>query len=316
MVIKYLVHIAFLLLAITSFGQTEEQLKFSVSTPDEFKAFITSSPQIGELKSLYHSKNNYSDIYLDTPDQILLKNNLSLRFRKRIFDDSLNTVTYSMQLKNEMTTTSSIRMEVEEPELDFYFIQNKGNKISLTTLLETIFSHYKANPTKQLSEGTTTAIALIEQWIIDKAEAPVAPFQKLRALKEIQLKEIKNLKLVTCGSANRYRSHIYIDDETSARLNIPKNKIKSNKLPIYFLQNTTDNWLLETSFDKAVFYTIGKSPTKRVELVEYEVEQKHYDKTASKAIFELFKSEISQQYIITPKFDSKYKQMQLYFRTH
>lgn len=316
MEIRQLLHIVFIITTLNCFSQTEEQLKFSVESPEEFRTFIISSPNIGALKSHYHAKNTYSDIYLDTPDQLLLKNNFSLRFRKRIFDDSLSTTTYSMQLKNEMNSTNSVRMEIEEPELDFYFILNENKKVRLTTLLETIFTHFETTPTSPYTKETKTAIRLIEQWIKDKSKASIAPFQKLRRLPNIKLEGIENLRLVTCGSANRYRSHLYTDRETTARLNIPKNKIKRNKLPPYFLKNTTDNWLLETSFDKAIFYTMTTLPVKKAIVIEYEVEQKHYDKISSDNIFELFKTEISKQYIITPKFDSKYKQMQLYFREH
>lgn len=310
---KQLLNIVFLLITFSYFGQTEQQLKFSVSSPDEFRAHITSSPEIGKLKSLYHSKNNYSDIYLDTPNQLLLQNNLSLRFRKRIFDDTLNTITYSMQLKNEMTSTSSIRMEIEEPELDFYYVMHEKNKVCLTTLLETIFNHYKNTPNQPLNKETNTAIALIEKWIFDKAEAPVSPFQKLRTLPSINTNGIKKLNLMTCGNSDRYRNHIYLDKENTLLLGIPENKIKRDKLPTYFLENPNDNWLLETSFDRSTFYSMNTNPIKKVELVEYEVEQKHYDIKASRTIFELFKSEMNNKYIITPKIDSKYKQMQLYF---
>ena len=313
MVIKIIVGILFLIIITLNYGQTENQLKFSVDAAEQFKTFITSSPQIGNLNSFYHSKNTYSDIYLDTPDSLIFKNNLSLRIRKRVFDDSISTTTFSLQLKSEMNEFNSIRMEVEEPELDFYHLNIDGQKTPIIELIETVFNHFEQTPFQPQSEPTKNAIFYLEKWIQMKANAPIAPFQKLRSLPFVGSKAISNLRLFTCGSSTRYRSHIYAPHTTTLQLGISNNKIKRDKTPSFFIKNTSANWLLETSLDIAHFYAINHQPTQEITIIEYEVEQKHHDTSLSPLIFKTFQSEMKTLFDLKPKFNSKYRQMLLFF---
>ena len=106
------------------FAQTEEQRKYVFDHLDEIENFIRSSDSTEKLSTFHHSKYEQYDIYLDSPDFLLLKNKMSLRFRKQISETRKRPVTYTFQLKSEMEHLNSARMEVEETELDFYLVKS------------------------------------------------------------------------------------------------------------------------------------------------------------------------------------------------
>ena len=184
--------LGFILFSYFSLCQTEEQRKYAVENFQEFKSFILAPESNEPLLTHFHSKDVYLDLYLDTPEQLLLKNNFSLRFRKRILDATNTNNSYSFQLKNEMDSIHSIRMEVEEKELYFYFAKSDTGWIPLTDLLDTIFYNYE-NYGANSSNSLHRAITILKSWITFKVNGAIAPFQKLLFL-DFKTDEIKTLR--------------------------------------------------------------------------------------------------------------------------
>lgn len=89
--IKKIVTIIVLLCSVSLFGGTvEEQRKYRLPKNSEFKTHILASQPLGDLNIQFHGTYLYADIYLDTPTKDLYKNNLSLRFRRRMTDTLVN----------------------------------------------------------------------------------------------------------------------------------------------------------------------------------------------------------------------------------
>jgi len=289
---------------------TEEQRKYCIKDEKKLMNFINSSVPLDGLSVYNHSQYTYFDLYLDTPDFDLFKNKLCLRFRKRIFNDSL--VTYGLQLKNEMETDTGIRMEIEEKELDFYRVKTDKGWVGLTDLLDIIFAQIQNNKVDTGSEEIQQAISSIQKWIQFKAESTISPFQKIANLNLNGLKteHISTLRPVLFGSEKRVRSHIYINpvNTTNELRKTPKNSIELSALPEFFRKNTGFNWILESSVDSAVFYSLFKSNPTKVELFEFEVENKYFVPEKGTEIMNVFEKSLKSNCQIENLIDSKYRQ--------
>ena len=293
--------------SVFSFCQTEEQRKYAIENFEEFKSFIFSSVNDEPLLTHFHSKDIYIDLYLDTPDKLLYKNKLSLRFRKRILDstNAKSKYNYAFQLKNEMDTLNAIRMEVEEKELDFYFVKSDNGWIPLTNVLDTIFLHFENYSESHSSTTIQNAISLIESWIQIKTNAPIAPFQKLLHL-GIKSNDIQKLAPIVFAKSIRYRSHVY--SVYDSKMPLEKNKVMIDKLPLFFQVNSEYNWLLESSLDSTVFFkTVGNS-TINASILEYEVENKYYLTNIGSEILSAYGNFLTVNFALSLKTDSKYRQ--------
>lgn len=287
---------------------TEEQRKYFIKDEKALMNFINSSGQLDGFSIYNHSQYTYFDIYLDTPDFDLYKSGLSLRFRKRVFNDS--TITYGIQLKSEMETDTSIRMEVEEKELDFYRVKTNSGWLELPKLLDMLFLQVEKKQININSAEFQQAISSIQKWIEFKAESTITPFQKLSHLNGWDTKKIKNLKPVIIGSERRIRSHIYINpiNTTKELQAIVKNNIISSVLPEFFKKNADCNWVLETSVDSAVFYPLYKSEQQKAEIYEFEVENKYCIQETGTAIMNKFEKKLKSNFQMDNQIDSKYRQ--------
>ena len=303
----YILFFTLLLTATLAFSQTEEQRKYVFENNHEIENFILSSGTTEALSTHFHSEYTYYDIYLDTPDFLLLRTKLSLRFRKRITDDKKRPITYGFQLKSEMDSLNSVRMEIEETELDFYMVKSDTGWVPLPTLLDSLFEHYDKHPDQPESENIVKTIQLIESWIQFKAEGAIAPFQRLRHLGFV-IREIQSLRPVTCGKTIRRRSHIYASAEQSEQLNLERNRKKTGDLPKFFKKNPGHNWLLESSLDLAVFYPLYTSKEHVARISEYEVENKFFQPEIGRQVLEIYEAELIAKFRAIPKMDSKYKQ--------
>lgn len=298
--------IIFALCYFSAFPQYEEQRKYDIEGFEDLKYFVENSGSTKTLSSHFHTESLYYDIYLETPDFKLLQKGYSLRFRKRTNMDSSNEASYSFQLKSEMNSEQSIRLEVEEPELSFYQIQTDSSWTPLTTVLDSIFELIdKKVQTPGAIEDYTVQLA---SWIFFKSEAPISPFQKLQHLGILSTNEIKTLRPVICGVSKRYRSHLYKDMDQDNDQEYPKNRVKRNKLPEYFRKNRNYNWLLESSLDESHFFTLNTEVQHIAEIKELELENKYYiPEKGTQAMLELEK-ELVQKFHLKTKTDSKYKQ--------
>lgn len=289
---------------------TEEQRKYVIKDEKALLNFINSSGQLEGLSLYNHSQYTYFDLYLDTPDFDLYKNKLSLRFRKRIFSDSL--VTYGLQLKSEMETVSSVRMEIEEAQLDFYRVKTDLGWIELPKILDIIFSQIQNNKIDISSKEMQHALSSIQKWIQLNVESTISPFQKIAFLKlnGLEREKIATIRPVLFGSEKRIRSHIYIDPaKTIIELrSMPMNSLALSAVPDFFKKNNTFNWILETSVDSAVFYSLFKTNKTQVEIFEFEVENKYFLPEKGTEIMNLFEKNLKSNFQMENLMDSKYRQ--------
>jgi len=294
MVIKSSITIIFVTFSSLLLGQYENQKKYFIEKSAQFKERIVNSVKSEHLASYYHSTYTYSDVYLDTPGKILLKKGYSLRFRRR--EKEPGKIGYSFQLKSEMDSTSISRIEIDEPELYFYKVKT-DKWYNLTDVLDSIWD----------GSNHRQAVFILNKWIKFKAGSTINPFQALIAKNILNEEEIKMLIPVIKGVSTRYRSHIYMDTSNTRLYNLGYNKISDDKMPVFFKTNREFNWMLETSFDLATFYTLEKEKRK-VNIVEFEVENKYYDESKIDFLINLLEVEILENYVFEAKLDSKYKQ--------
>ncbi|MEM8887094.1 MAG: CYTH domain-containing protein [Bacteroidota bacterium] len=309
--------LALLIIAIfpTLYGQTESQRKYLVADYEGIKAFIQSSQSTASLSTHFHSDDTYYDLYLDSPDFLLLKNRMSLRFRKRVPGNKKKKPTYAFQLKSEMDSLNSVRMEVEETELDFYMLKSGDQWIAMSVLLDSVFKYIEESPDEPINPKTSAAFALIQDWVEFKAGGAIAPFQKLLFL-GFSLEEVQSLRPTASGKTQRMRSHIYSNAEQTALLDLAQNRIKENKLPKFFKKKGEYNWLLESSLDRAVFIPLYTSKVPVARISEYEVENKYYQAETGEKISSIYAGELSGIYQLSTKLDSKYRQAIQAFGEH
>ena len=303
-------------LGLSSFGQnTEEQRKYIFGKDTSIVALLPSINALSGLQIYSHSIYYYEDIYLDSPTFDLAKKGYSLRFRKRNFEDG--SISYSMQLKNEMTELSAIRMEVDEPELDFYKIQKSGEWVSITTVLDQLYAHPSSEDPAELSPATAASMELICEWIRFKASAPISPFQKIRFLEgdAVGLEIIQKLAPVLVGSAHRSRIHVYLDPKTLKEewKQLPKNKIAASLLPDFFRMNPTYTWILEASVDASRFYSLVQPQKTPFDIAELEVENKYNEKPEGTKFLDIFEKTLTEDFGLKKEYASKYKQSVLFF---
>jgi hypothetical protein len=315
--IKILFIFSLSLIAASAFSQTEEQRKyvFSSITP-EFIQMINSGKVEG-LSTKKHSDYTYTDIYLDTDNLDLYKNNLSLRIRKRNFGDG--SVEFGMQLKSEMLTNGQARMEVEEKELNFYNIVLADNtKVKLQDELNIIFEQFlkiiDSNPNVQVKNDPILSekIDNIKTWIRFKLNAAIAPFQKLNRVKSISKANLLTLKPVLIGKSNRQRVHVYINrkDTTDDLVSFPASLRELSSTPT-ILRDLNLIWTMEASFDSAKFYpltSILSNNSNYHQINEFEVENKFLPNANSEVVMDKFEAGLMQKYKAKVNLESKYKQ--------
>ena len=292
---------------LQSFGQdVETQKKFTFPQSVSIQDFVTNTENLSEFKSYYHSINLYYDLYLDNENKDLYKMGYSLRFRKRIMNDSIET--YVFQLKDEMGLEKEIRMEVEENELDFYRVKDEGEWTPLPAVLDVIFNLYSDLSSKPDSILFSHNVELIEKWIKTKANGSIAPFQRLRYIDSLTFdpNKVKSFRPVLIGSSFRKRGHIYVDSSYTAQEKLPFNRKNKTETPMFFKLNTNYNWLFESSIDNATFIYLKNN--KSVNIIEYEVENKFIDAQKGHDLLKKYENIMVNRLGLHIKYDSKYKQ--------
>jgi len=290
-----------------SFGQgVETQRKFAFPQSVTIQDFVTNTENLSEFKSHYHSLNLYYDLYLDNENKDLYNMGYSLRFRKRIINDSI--VSYTFQLKDEISFEKDIRMEVEEKELDFYRVKDEGEWIRLPDVLDKIFNLYSTLSSKPDSNLFFHQLKLIEKWIKIKANGSIAPFQRLRYIDSLTFDQnkIKSLKPILIGTSFRKRGHIYVDSVYTTAEKLPFNRKNRNKTPDFFKLNTNYNWLFESSIDNSTFIYLKNN--KSVKIKEYEVENKFINAQKGLDLLKKYEEIMVKRLGLHIKYDSKYHQ--------
>jgi hypothetical protein len=275
MEIKIGVYLAFFLLTVkfslVNAQFTEDQRKYNVTNIDSVETVLKKSTMIGDFTFINHSKDIYYDIYLDSPDFVLKNHGFSLRFRKRI--SQTNDTSYAFQLKSEISSVNSIRMEVEESDLSMYTFIQDSSVVTLIQLLEPLFDFAQ---TLQMTTEVRQNIQTLSEWISFKSEAPILPFQLLKNNSHSILTslEIATLRPILVGKSQRTRYHGVIDESKGDMLigNVEKNSLPRKNLPAVLQDNPTLNWIFEASLDYSVFSAFDKGPS--ILLTELEIENK------------------------------------------
>lgn len=310
--IKKRVLICLLLLTVNFYGQgIETQKKFSLPEEMNFEEFIKNSQKVNEFYSFYHSQYLYHDLYIDSEEGDLFKMEYSLRFRKRIINDSVEN--YTFQLKDEMSLGKEVRMEIEEKELDFYNVMYNEKWVPLTLVLDTVFDLYNNLLTKKDSNSFFHNLNLVEKWMKSKANGPIAPFQRLRHIDSTKFneKKISSFKPVIVGSSVRKRAHIYIDNEYTTKEKLSFNRKNKDETPVFFQENGEYNWLFESSLDDSKFLYLKNN--KKSIVKEYEVENKFIDPEKGKSLLKKYEENLVENLGLVIKYDSKFKQSIEYF---
>lgn len=294
-------------ICLTSFyslGQIEEQRKYKTNSIEQLFNFISSSQGTDSLRFHNHSDYNYFDLYLESTNNILVENGLSLRFRKREYD-SITSPTYSFQLKSEMDSEHSFRLEVEESELYFYLLKDDTSWVSITSILDTIFHNLEYNSSFLTSNDYLSSLSLLNSWIKFKYNAPVEPFQEMRYL-NLDITDLEGLRPILYGKTARSRSHIYLDNSCSTQEEF--NKIDKGDLPVFFQKDSSYNWILESSFDRSCFRSIEEEDVECIYLTEFEVENKYYNSHVGTEYMNHLERFLEDNFNTEMILDSKYRQ--------
>jgi hypothetical protein len=310
MVIKRFLHITlvwFFGMSLLS-GQTESQRKFVFSNYDSIAQLIETNGELGAFGFHQHATYFYFDIYFDTPDKLLQKQQVSMRMRIQYRPGSKDSLNYTFQLKTEMTHPGAPRLEMEESDLDIYRLIFQGKEIRLHQLLEA----FKEESQKSAVELNFSAhLTAFTAWFKQKSGAPIAPFQGLRFLfpKIFTEQVIAALEPVCFGEIRRTRAHVYLKNPDD-RLEGVKNKERSlNDLPSFFIANRQLIWLMELSLDRAIFYSI-QNPEKSCSISELELESKFDEKTLKQGnILAYFAETLLQNFKAEDEIRSKFKQV-------
>lgn len=298
----------FVFLTFGVFSQpTEEQLKFRL--PDSLGEYtlLFGLDGVGGLSAIQHSEYFYYDIYLDTPDDLLLNNGWSLRLRKRNINDS--TVSYSMQLKSEMSDTNAVRFEIEEKELEFYRWVNPENRVfKVTDIIDSIRVFAEQPLIKKNQDSCELHCDRLNAWLASMVGSPITPFQYLQFVDPALFNDemLKQLEVKMVGKSHRIRGHLVFD--TSIRPEFERIPEKQNELPLFFQENPKAVWLLETSLDYSIFYCLDDFNAP-VHLREFEVENKYHNPALSALILRAFSQEIVAEFGLIEARESKYFQV-------
>jgi hypothetical protein len=210
-----------------------------------------------------------------------------------------------------MLVEKQIRIEVEETELDFYRVLEENKWVPISEILDRIFSKFDETNSLQDTVFYEYNFKLLENWITQKAGAPIVPFQKLKSLNPslFSTKMISSFKAVLIGKSERIRGHVYSDVKTNQNLlkNLPKNKLSLNEVPTFFIKNPAFNYLLESSIDNSHFCYVP-IPNLGFIITEYEVENKYFDKLKGNEIMNLYENGLTSTLNLKIELASKYKQ--------
>lgn len=295
--------------SLSAFSQTEEQRKYVFAKPDiKTLETINGGGVLDGLTIKKHSDYVYFDMYLDTANLALLKNKLSLRIRKRNYSNG--SIEYAIQLKSEMLKPGDVRMEIDETELDYFNVFYKKSKISLKSVLENIFSRFEIltdnNNSIHDDSIINENIRILKTWLEFKVGAAIGPFQKLNKFR-IGKAELQTLKPLLIGKSIRGRSHVFIDRQNTSLdlVDFPASQMDASNIPTD-LQDFKLVWLMETSFDQAMFHSVESNKVHHI--VEYEVENKYQPLEAGRGMLNRLENKLINQFKAEVNLESKYLQ--------
>lgn len=205
-----------------------------------------------------HSQYITFDIYFDTPNWDI--RNSSHSFRLRRVEKKKGKWEYAVQIKSEMIEANQIRMELEYKD----FSKQKVDNVLITDLINQFIADESVRPA--ISKKLT-------QWMVRKKDSSLPPFQKLRDLTI----DSSQMRPIVWGRSVRQRYHIYTDKNGAlAKTYFIKNSEKNIFLvPPFFKANPQNIWLMEASFDRAVFRDVLTNQKDEWPIHELEIENKY-----------------------------------------
>lgn len=301
----------FFCLTYLVWGQgVEIQRKYTTEQISQLRDFVLSSKEVNEFHTFNYASYVYFDLYMDTPEYTLLKKGFSLRMRKKCMGDE--GCFYTFQLKSEMTSGEGVRMEIEEPELDFYKLVHQGEETNLAHLLNLLFQQFQSAKNKSDLENYADILSSIQEWISIKANAPIAPFQKLKFLYPdlFTAEKIRSLAPKMIGESHRHRGHVYVGPEYGMKkFGAPLRNVKrGDDEPVYFKENSDKYWVIESSLDSSVFYPLFPSSLDHVLVQEYEIENKYEVDSIGMIVLNEFEKEMRERFALRKTVQSKYVQ--------
>lgn len=249
--------LGFFLLAQVSFASSgvEEQRKYSID-PAQLSTKNLSLIQ----PFVFHPHSQYItyDIYFDTPAWDIRKSSHSFRLRR--VEKKKGKWEYSIQIKSEMIEAGQIRIELEYKDL----VKQKIDGELITELINQYIADENSRP------GIS---AKFTKWMERKKESSLAPFQKLRDLNI----NAGTLRAVVWGQSVRQRYHVYTEKNSSlAKTYFIKQSEKNIFLvPDFFKTQKQFIWLMEASYDQAIFRDALTEKKDEWSIHELEIENKY-----------------------------------------
>lgn len=288
-------------------SNVEDQRKYVFPKGRSMPGELIAATDIDGFKITHHSDYDYLDIYLDTDEFVIFKNELSLRFRKRNLDDGQKT--YDFQLKSEKKDAADNRLEVDFKEFSAEEVKIDGTTSKLVTFLDPLFDMAENGEVKRDSKVFKHGVDAIGKWLSSDSGNASPPVVELK--KYIKDYKVKLLKPSVLGKSNRARFHVYADGAPSANpgLNgIAPNQYDPAGIPDFFKQpgHTRYVWLLEASYDSSNFVSAMPSRKKTTTVEQFEVENKYRPLNKGKDFLNAFERGLKKAFGSKSVVESKY----------
>lgn len=258
------------MLAVAATAQNQEyQRKYKLENADKL-SIPEDSPVVLksfalEAKSVYQSK----DLYLDTPELLLFKNRMSLRFRK--VEREGGEADYKLQLKDEMKSATDSRLEVEDEDLENYKIRTDAGMRPLTEILDRVFEKLGAENPSRNALAEIDELRFLTEWIKQQSDGFIVPFQVLTDLRrpELSSEVLSTIRPTVFVQGTRNRITVYTNPTSELH-----SVLKSRAI------NPEEEWrqeriqVAECSLDAVVSSSIFKSQKATLVIKELEIEDK------------------------------------------
>lgn len=303
------VAIALTLLTNVATAQNQElQRKYKLENATHLLRPLGSDLNIGSFNLKTTSVHKSMDLYFDTPDLLLFKNNMSLRFRKVVKNNG--KIEYKLQLKDEMVSTVDSRLEVDENNLVSHQLMTAEGLKSLTEILDTIFRKLQSqNKTGEKIEEVKELDDII-QWVKLESDGFIEPFQVLADLNKpgLSSKVLSTLRPIVFIQGIRNRLMVYADTSISTK--------QSKKIENIYIGTEEPPLLAECSLDNMRSTHLLKNKRKRLNIIELEIENKQ-DSTNLK-VMDLLEADLKNHlnFKMNSFLESKYHQSIKYFGLH
>jgi hypothetical protein len=197
-----------------------------------------------------------------------------------------------------MLELGQARVELEYKDLATQKIDNE----LLTDLINLYINDESTRP---------TVATKFTKWMSRKKESSLAPFQKLADL-DI---DSRQMRPVVWGHSVRQRFHVYVDKSSSvAKSFFIKHSEKNIFLvPEFFKKQPNLIWLMEASYDKAVFRDSLTSNSSEWLINELEIENKFRPRKLGTVLMNELENKIALVWKSKPSKESKYLSSSNYF---